>query len=255
MKGESFMYIPNLVLEVTRNCNLDCQHCLRGCKEQIRFNSKYIDNIFNGVDDIGILTFSGGEPLLCINTIMKVLEYIKENRIGLDSFYIVHNCTIFSKKFMNFLNEYYQYYCNDKSLCGFSLSTDSFHCSEINKKKLNNYYYSYMDLKERGYDFIYDDRKSIYSLIQCGRGKTNSNEILTKYKKNPFFYNGWYSYDSDCYYDNTIYISSNGNIITNCDLSYHIIDKYTFGNIKEEKMIDIFERNMLEDDDCIRIEI
>ena len=251
------MYIEQIVLEVTRSCNLNCVHCCRGCSQKIHFNPCYLDNIFNGIDSIGCITFTGGEPLLKIGTIIKVLDYIREHKISLGGFYIVHNGTIFSKYLLNILHDYYENYVDEKEMCGFSLSTDRFHLNQIRQAKLRNRYYDYIELRDCfGFEFIYDDRKEIFSLIESGRGKQNKSIINTKYgSRKASFYNGFVMNEYGSYSDTLIYISANGNVISDCDLSYDVIDMLSFGNIKKTDLIDIIKSHTIEEDNLKKIEI
>lgn len=244
------MNISNLVIEVTRICNLKCKHCLRGCAKNENFNVRYLDNIFHDVEFVDCLTFTGGEPLLKINTIKSIMNYIRNHKIGLGAFYIVHNGTIYSKSFMNFLLDFYENYCEDPYMCGFSLSTDLYHIEELKKKNKKDFYYEYMDLKEFGYEFIQDDRKEINSIILSGRAKRN--KLSAKYgTRESSFNNAFYANDDEC--DNQIYISANGNVISDCDLSYDVVDKFYFGNIKKEYLSDIYNRNLKPIDDVYKI--
>lgn len=251
------MYIDRIVLEVTRSCNLKCKHCMRGCAERCHFNTCYLDNIFDGIDSVGVITFSGGEPLLKIGTIVKTLDYIREHNICLGGFYIAHNGTIFSKYLMNILKDYYDNYVDEPCLCGFSLSTDKFHLESIKNGKLANRYYDYIELKEfdYGYDFIFDDRKEITTLIESGRGSRNRNRIVTKYHRRPSFYNGFIQNEYGSYDDCVLYIAANGNVISDCDLSFNIIDKYSLGNIKKTSLAEILHKNTVEEKDWKKIEL
>ena len=41
------MHICNLIIEITRRCNLQCDHCLRGNAESIDLDITTIDTLFN----------------------------------------------------------------------------------------------------------------------------------------------------------------------------------------------------------------
>ena len=75
------MYIESLVIEVTRFCNMNCPHCLRGERQRKRFNTNMIENIFADIDYIGTITFTGGEPLTQVNIIIETLDYIEQNNV------------------------------------------------------------------------------------------------------------------------------------------------------------------------------
>ncbi len=60
MENTEKLKIDYLGIEVTRNCNLECAHCLRGNKENKNISGKILDNIFEGITEIGTLFLTGG---------------------------------------------------------------------------------------------------------------------------------------------------------------------------------------------------
>ena len=61
-----------LALEVTRRCNMACDHCLRGDAQEVDLSTVDIDNILDQTEAIGKLILTGGEPTMN----MKALQYI-----------------------------------------------------------------------------------------------------------------------------------------------------------------------------------
>ena len=55
--------IYNLVLEVTRRCNMCCAHCLRGEAQNMDMQKETIDKLLDQTDSISMVTFSGGEQI------------------------------------------------------------------------------------------------------------------------------------------------------------------------------------------------
>ena len=231
------MYINNLVIEVTRFCNMNCRHCLRGERQRKKFNTNMLNNIFEDIEYVGSITFTGGEPLTQINVIVEIFDYIEQHHIRLGSFYIVSNGTIYSKKLMNVLRYFYYHYVDEQYVCGFEISQDQYHIELNQLRKANIWKYS--ELKEYfDYEFIHlENRKKIYSVIKEGNARFFTNGRESK------FNNGFYDENSDYYNDNQIYIAANGNVISECDLSFENVDKYSFGNVNNETLKSIIERN------------
>ena len=75
------LYIQNLALIVTEQCNLNCAHCLRGGCSNKKMSDDVIEATLNQVAAIDTLHLCGGEPTLAINTIEKILTYITNNNI------------------------------------------------------------------------------------------------------------------------------------------------------------------------------
>ena len=61
--------LDNIAIEVTRKCNMGCEHCLRGNAQNMDIDFGYIDSFLNDVSSIGTITFSGGEPALNVEAI------------------------------------------------------------------------------------------------------------------------------------------------------------------------------------------
>lgn len=71
------MYISSacdVVIEVTRRCNMCCAHCLRGDAEAVDIQERYIDAFLDSFANAGYissLTFTGGEISLNIPAIYR----------------------------------------------------------------------------------------------------------------------------------------------------------------------------------------
>ena len=106
--------------QVTNKCNLNCQHCFKyDCNENgLDFNGfmtkETVDAFFdNDVDTVLLLNFTGGEPLLNIDTIIYTLDKIMNEKRKILQIEIVTNGTILSDPLINKLNEYSKYLYND----------------------------------------------------------------------------------------------------------------------------------------------
>lgn len=85
------MKINEMILEVTRRCNQNCKHCLRGPGENLDADTALFKNIFDGIEEIGMIIFTGGEPSLNINYMYAVLYYCQKSCIKIMSIYTVTN--------------------------------------------------------------------------------------------------------------------------------------------------------------------
>lgn len=106
--------------EVTNKCNMNCPHCFKYDSNEngLHFNgfmtketvNKFFDS---GVDMICLLNFSGGEPLLNVDTIIYTLDKIMQEKRTVMQIDIRTNGTILSEPLINKLNEYSEYLYND----------------------------------------------------------------------------------------------------------------------------------------------
>ncbi len=126
--------VNRLLLEVTRLCNLDCKHCFRGEAENVFMGYETITNILKNISEINHLTLSGGEPLLALNQLNAIAEYIKRNDIMVNDITIVTNATVLNADVIRVL-EKLQMVCRDLHI---RVSDDKFHRMALERKGLVN---------------------------------------------------------------------------------------------------------------------
>lgn len=111
--------LEHLVLQITQACNLTCSYCPYANKTdnhlQRNHSNKFmtfetakraIDYFFShSVDrDKVVISFYGGEPLIGIDLIYKLVEYVKDNYIGKDiTFNMTTNATLLTDEIMDFI--------------------------------------------------------------------------------------------------------------------------------------------------------
>lgn len=113
--------LGSLVLQVTRNCNLRCEYCIYSenknkdqrshsndvmtfetAKKALDFYREHINDT-----DQAIIGFYGGEPLLEIGLIKKVVEYAEQIFEGREIHYsLTSNATLLTKDTIDFLIEH-----------------------------------------------------------------------------------------------------------------------------------------------------
>lgn len=229
-----------LVIALTHRCNQQCAHCLRGCAENIDISKDLIRSVLDQFSQITSLTLTGGEPSLVPNLIAYTIQYIIDNNIDLGSFYVVTNGKQYSLKMVRALRKAYQY-AIEKECCGLSVSVDKYHGynqENLSKYALENFYVS--DKINPEIDKYLINEGLAY---ENGIGKRNlspKQEIDHKYVD---FYteNGE---DVLVLNDDLIYISANGNVLLDCDLSYYNQDMYAIGNLRYSNLIDIIEAHI-----------
>lgn len=76
-----------LIIEVTRRCNMECGHCLRGDAQNADILLSAIDGVLDQTEAIGRLIITGGEPTLNLEAIQYIAnekEYLGVNRMNKD---------------------------------------------------------------------------------------------------------------------------------------------------------------------------
>ena len=64
----------HLAIEVTQRCNLNCDHCLRGCARNVNITKEIIDKTLDNFEHISSITFTGGEPTLNPEAIIYTID-------------------------------------------------------------------------------------------------------------------------------------------------------------------------------------
>ena len=224
------IYCSNLVIEVTRRCNFQCDHCLRGDVQDLDISFNMLREIAKNIL-CGTVTFTGGEPALNLAAIRKYIEYAKMYSHMPSSFYIVTNGSVNQKELAFLCLEMYAD-MEEKEMCGLSQSIDDFHAEWLDKKaQVESRIF-------RGLSFYSTEKEHEIGrdnhlwVLSSGRAKetgvANNTMHRTKEKGNdPLYVESYQNTDESSidYNIDMIYVSANGNITANCDLPYDEIDK------------------------------
>lgn len=98
-----------LIIEVTRRCNLKCKHCLKGEAQNLDMGYEEIDALLDQTLAIENLFFTGGEPFLALEKMEYFLDAIKQRNIILLYVSIVTNGTHMNSEVVRILNKYDEY--------------------------------------------------------------------------------------------------------------------------------------------------
>lgn len=205
------MNIRQLIIEVGRGCNMRCAHCLRGDAEEAEVKMEDVISLLNQVGYIDEITFSGGEPTLYVDKIIEIIDYIMDNNIEVNGFYIASNGIIKSKKLMFKLAEFYDYCDGDPEFCNcnYEVSKDIWH--EEQAERRNN------DLGWlRAFSFVKyrdKDRSETKYLVTEGRAaeKAWGNRLVDEDKE-------FYMEDDESVA--MVYLNALGYLLPDCDYSY-----------------------------------
>jgi hypothetical protein len=216
--------ISNLVIEVTRRCNMVCDHCLRGEAESLDIERKTIYETLKQVDYISSITFTGGEPSLNVKAIEDTLFICKTMNISVGGFYIATNGLNIKEDFIMTCLSWFAY-CDEKDLCSVVVSNDYYHSLQdsYNVELLNG-----LSFFERRYA----QEGQIISLINEGNAyeygigeRSNHVEEIESI---------------DDFNDAQIYLNCKGEIVIGCDWSYRNQDKYVF--CQHNKLAETYEK-------------
>lgn len=241
-------YASDVAIEVTRRCNMHCAHCLRGDAQNMDITHETIDNFLDGFGPgacIGNLLFTGGEIMLNLDAIRYTLQAVKKRKISVMSFYMVTN-----GKEVSLLDELihaaidWYVYADDNELTGIALSHDPFH------EKLEDWGKIKRTLS--ALSFFSADDKDMYKqsdIILTDEGRAKD---LLGFKKRALVISFPEIYETnngelDISGCGRLYLSSNGNIAPDCDMSYNHIDVCAMANVSDKNWVERFKQNCYEE--------
>ena len=147
-----------VIIEVTRRCNMSCLHCLRGEPQNINISDNVLNNFLTLFKNqkINTITISGGEPSIVPEKVSKIIHLIKINNIKINNIYLMTNGTnsTFIKTFRRKSNGVFDNIHINKSSDPFHFEKRAFNSWLKNIDECLEYY------KSKG-----------YSLIKQGRAK------------------------------------------------------------------------------------
>ena len=210
--------VQNLALELTRKCNLNCTHCLRGKPQEKVMSDRVIERIFEDIDGVYNLQFSGGETSLAVDKLKKVIEEIKKNNV------IVRSAAIFTNA-VNISDEYIETLLELKKLI-----------EEINKKDsqfVDKFDYNHRGLIKRFSEdyplqvIVSLDQFHLDAIDRCSQRQVVKDNIEKLIRNFPV------EIDKICNY--TIYDEGNGKFIVGIHKSNVPLQKYAglFWEMKE----------------------
>jgi len=213
-----------MLIEVTRRCNLKCEHCIRGKAENRDITQDVINRIANECDD-EIVTLTGGEPTLSKNlwTILRGSGF-KPSILA-----IVSNFQVWKKKWWTECLEYCS--CHGIEL-HIAMSDNPWTQEQQEKRDLN-----YMKLKALTEQYS----------VECSMSKRkmdwNSKIINEGYAEDNCI--GSVSLETyedldDVKHDMTVTVD--GDIIPVCNYSYKRAKLLSLGNIKNITTLDALAR-------------
>lgn len=225
----------NLMLEVTRRCNMQCAHCMRGEAEDFDLDYDVIYHLCNKATRIEQLSLTGGEPSLGAEIIAQLATWLSYYGCEVGSFFCATNAKQYSKEFVDALNALYSH-CDKKQNCILTISTDQFH-SEPDPKALEEYrklpYYN--PVNEKG-------QIPPHKILNEGRAEDNGIGAFSA----PYIAE---LYDTEfdgvtLNVNDRLYINVFGEVLLEPDARYSVHDEITIGNMVEQSMTDIVLSNV-----------
>lgn len=231
------MRINELIIEITRRCNVQCRHCLRGKAQDKDIDNITIDRLLEGVTSIGTITFSGGEPSLAVDRIEYFTSKVKKLGIPVDTFYVVTNGKIASLKLALALLKLHAY-CENKGdleyIGGLIISQDQYHKELIkNIKPAKDLYGAFTffkpDARNKPIEYPIDEGLAFDNGI--GIRNSDANDLIVEVDD-----------DGDVEsIDGSVYVNALGEVCPSCDLSYESQEEQKIGSVHKNTIPEILK--------------
>ena len=232
------MYVNELVIEITRRCNVQCLHCLRGPAQKVDIDNKTIDKLLEGITQISCVTFTGGEPSLAVSKIKYFTKRVKELGIEVSSFYVITNGKVASVAMAHALMDLYAY-CNpfdaEDFMGGLTISQDQYHREigyEINSAMRVYGALAFFKPKDRKMDIEYP----------INEGWARINGIGTRDERPNMNVIGLDDDGNVERVEEVVYINALGNVVPSCDMSYESQAEHKIGNVHDNTLAEIMKQ-------------
>jgi len=220
--------INSLILEITRRCNMRCDHCLRGDAENIDMDLSIIDEVLDSGVTLVDVTFTGGEPSLYPEAIAYFAEGLIKRDQYINQFYVKTNGKIESLELAIALLKLYSR-CQEQDMCVLDVSRDQFH----DAKEPDAIYPGLAFFRNDGYHEYKDQGIIMEGLaFENGIGYRCPESSMIKFE----------DYGEESVSVAMIQIAANGNICGQCDISFDREDEETSGNILTDGLSEILSR-------------
>lgn len=234
----------HLDFEVTRRCNLRCEHCMRGEPQDIDMTEKIVDLIFDQVNVCENYFIGGGEPLMNPDIIIYIINKIIDGNKPFVSFHFVTNGTILNSDTirvcdaMNRLAEY----CN-KIKCGHAvvaISSDGYHDNDPDMAV--HFFEQHLSKDIEIHKHLEGNEKGGNWVKALGRAKRLKNAVINNFPDLPDCCHRIKIDTDTAEVKCGVQICANGNVVLICEQEYMNDDRLSVGNILNEPLSDIFMR-------------
>lgn len=250
------MRLESLGINITKNCNINCAHCLCGEPLNEYITKEVVEHIFDDVDSVGELFLTGGEPLLRPDLIKMVKDVLQEKNVKPDKISLTTNGTLFEEQ----QKEALLYLFKGAKKKKMYFSNDYFHkeaIKEYYKKNKKPYFsYTFSELIENIACFcIENDINFESSGISCvglmGRAKNLDKSLSTKLGipfinvSRTFVSLGNYDISNKAFKD-IVSVDTTGNVL-HCDYENTEVEELSIGNILTNNIEDILYNRCIDE--------
>lgn len=238
-----------LMIEITRKCNLQCAHCLRGDAQNITMSKEVIDKIFEDAADCKQLLFTGGEPLLALDEIEYFVDKVIASDWTTSNIAMTINGTIRNPKLIDIANRF----CRSRNGSTFQIiiSDDEFH----NKTQGESTLKFYRDCEHENFVFVIPQKNL---LKETKEEFTLAGRAIEYYKNHPQLDSKWSVRKEEqtnhrlCILKDRIpcamYVTVHGGFESYVGEEFSTVDRLSYGSILQHSMSELIDSH---NDNCV----
>ncbi len=234
------MKLKTLGINVTKECNLNCAHCLCGDSVKESVTKEVVQSTFKGIDEIGELYLTGGEPLGKPELIKMITQEYKKQGVKISKISLTTNATIFNDEVKSAL-----LYLFDGVQADLTVSVDNYHKQSIFQKfngfdkvfvgrfLLYNQLVQRIELfcKNNGINFYTRDICPYDIIVKMGRAKSFQNAI--KVSRELYALGNYYP--KEHLYTDDVTIDTSGAVLR-CDYENEEVEDLSIGNVLDDNL-------------------
>ena len=216
-----------LILELTRQCNMRCAHCMRGEPEDKTIGTGILERLFREVRHIEHLGLTSGEPALVPEQIQWIVHLAKRWGCTIGHFFCATNGKAYSPAFTEALEKLYRY-CIQKDQCTLSISFDQFH-EPADPKAVEKY-------SRLPFYKPVNERRTLApnEILSEGRAKENGLGLTALPDQRWLYEYSLKGFHMEC--GDIVYLNTDGDVLLNPDISYRNQKEKRIGNVLNENL-------------------
>lgn len=238
-----------LMVEITRKCNLRCEHCLRGDAQNVTMSREIIDRIFEDAADCKEVLFTGGEPLLALDEIEYFVDKIIKSDWTTSNIAMTINGTIRDKRLIDIADRF----CQSKEERTFNIiiSDDEFHDKDASNRAVK----FYQNFKVKNGVIIIPQ---IFTIIGKQQEFTLTGRAIEFYKNHPQLDGKWTVRKEEqtnhriCIMGDMIpcamYLTVYGGFESYVGENFETVDRLSYGSILQSSMSELIDNH---NDSCV----
>lgn len=248
--------LAELVFEVTRKCNRECSHCMRGDAQNITMDKALVDKVFGDVADVRHIAMSGGEVLLELDTVEYIIRKLVDSPWATKLVEVTTNGTIHDKRII----DAFESFCLNKKagIAALRISNDKFH----DRRESAQAFQYYKPLVDAANKRIWQQSGHGGILLQYTNSPEENKKLRLHYMGRAVDIvdngNGQYQHGTNVDYPYTyqhrikivggtipcaLQVSANGNLSFWEDITYNKSDEISMGNVMDAHISNLIDYN------------